>query len=86
MVYEGIKLLTIGMGVVFIFLAILYVLTVVISAVLKGVTEGELADQNRQSKRTQSQPNGSASNVLPTDVHNRLIAIISAAVASHRHK
>ncbi|MDO5673463.1 MAG: OadG family protein [bacterium] len=85
MVVEGLKLMVLGMGVVYIFLALLVVIMHINARLLRGVTERELqapADP-RAAKRKQEKHIKAKAH---TDEKQRVVAVIAAAVAAHRTK
>ncbi len=82
MVIEGVKLMMLGMGVVFIFLLILYVVIELSSLIFKGYTEKEIVFESR--RRASLAPQFKKS---PSEVHDDdavLTAVISAAISRYR--
>ncbi len=85
MVVEGLKLMVLGMGVVFIFLALLVVIMNINAWLLRGATERELqapVDQ-RAARRKQEKTLKAKAH---TDEKQRVVAVIAAALAAHRAK
>ena len=82
---EGLKLMVLGMGVVFIFLALLVVIMNINAWLLRGATERELqapVDQ-RAARRKQEKTLKAKAH---TDEKQRVVAVIAAALAAHRAK
>jgi len=79
MIAEGLKLTVLGMGVVYVFLALLMVLIGVSARLLKPFSDREaLAAASRASRR----PRASAA----SDKSGKIKAVIGAAVAAHRSR
>ncbi len=84
MIIEGFKLMLLGMGVVFIFLLILYGVVELSARVLKGYTEKEIAFENQSRIDMASQSQKSISDDNENDT--ALTAIISAAISRYRNE
>ena len=85
MIIEGLKLMVLGMGVVFIFLILLYVIVAVMAILLKSTSQVELAATTGQSMSTNvTNSQEAVPAVLMED--SRIAAAITAAVAHHRRK
>ena len=85
MVVEGLKLMVLGVGVVYIFLALLVVIMHINARFLRGVTEREMqapVDQ-RAARRKQEKTLKAKAH---TDEKQRVVAAIAAALAAHRAK
>jgi sodium pump decarboxylase gamma subunit len=79
MIFEGLKLAFIGMLVVFSFLIILVILIYISTTLLKSLTEKEKREAMIKSRKKLS----SLDSGIEKD---KLMAIISAAVAAHRRR
>jgi len=78
MIFQGLKLTILGMGVVFCFLVVLLFLIYLSSKLLAPFTEKEMAlAMAKKPARSGKKPSSSGDNL-------KLTAIISAAVAAHR--
>ncbi len=84
MIIEGLKLMLLGMGVVFTFLILLYYAVSALGIILQPYTQKELAllVAARQKERL---PKPASGKQMDADNGN-LIAVISAAVAAHRNR
>ena len=81
MIFEGLKLTLLGMGVVFAFLGLLVVVIRLIARVLKPLTDRELSAQRglvptRKSPRHHQE----------LEEKRRILAVISAAITAHRSR
>ncbi|MGI6639317.1 MAG: OadG family protein [Desulfobulbus sp.] len=90
MLGEGVKLMVLGMGVVFVFLTLLVVVIQINARLLRGVTAREMGEplnlraNPRTEKRKQMAP--SKEKEGQAEEKRRLVAVIAAAVATHRAK
>ncbi len=85
MVVEGLKLMVLGMGVVYIFLALLVVVMHINARLLRGVTEREIqAPVNSRAVQRKRDMNLKAKALA--DEKQRLVAVMAAAMAAHRAK
>ena len=85
MVVEGLKLMVLGMGVVYIFLALLVVVMHINARLLRGVTEREIqAPVNSRAVQRKRDMNLNAKALA--DEKQRLVAVMAAAMAAHRAK
>ncbi len=82
MIIEGVKLMMLGMGVVLVFLLILYAVIELSSLILKGYTEKEVAFENMGRASLAAQYKKSASGVIDDDTVTA--AVISAAISRFR--
>ena len=81
MIFEGLKLTLLGMGVLFAFLGLLVVVIRLIAMVLKPLTDRELSAQRglvpaRKSPRHHQE----------LEEKRRILAVISAAITAHRSR
>ncbi len=87
MVIEGLKLMVLGMGVVFIFLALLVVIMQINARLLRGVTEREMQPPvDIRAERRKREMSQKAKSKVESDEKQRLVAVIAAALAAHRAK
>lgn len=89
MVGEGLKLMVLGMGVVYIFLALLVVIMEVNARLLRGVTEREMqepVDLRAAKRKSASNLKAKTTSKTKADEQQRLVAVIAAALAAHRAK
>jgi len=77
MIIQGLKLTLLGMGVVFSFLVLLFVLIVVFARLLAPFTKKELSQASAR-KPARNKPRQAP------DEHLKLTAVVSAAIAAHR--
>ena len=84
MIIEGVKLMLLGMGVVFVFLFLLYIVILFSSVALRSFTEKELKAMTRQKKEKVVSRMGSATG--EAEDQNLLTAIITAAIETHRRR
>ena len=85
MVVEGLKLMVLGMGVVYIFLALLVVIMHINARFLRGVTEREMqAPVDHRAIRRKKEKNLKAK--TQADEKQRLVAVMAAALEAHRAK
>lgn len=77
MIVEGVKLTLLGVGVVYLFLTLLVVVIKISSRVLKSYTE-------REEAAYMAVPVQRTANRRAEDEQQRIMAVISAAVAAHR--
>ena len=85
MVVEGLKLMVLGMGVVYIFLALLVVVMHINARLLRGVTEREIqAPVNSRAVQRKRDMNLKAKALA--DEKQRLVAVMAAAMEAHRAK
>ncbi|MGI6656423.1 MAG: OadG family transporter subunit [Desulfobulbus sp.] len=83
MIGEGVKLMVLGMAVVFVFLVFMVLVIQLNSIVLSGFTkrEIELDEKRLEEKRLRAMNLKSKSG---TEERQRLIAVMAAAIAAHR--
>ncbi len=87
MVIEGLKLMVLGLGVVFIFLALLVVIMQINARLLRGVTEREMQPPvDIRAERRKREMSQKAKSKVESDEKQRLVAVIAAALAAHRAK
>ena len=85
MVVEGLKLMVLGMGVVYVFLAILVVVMHINARLLRGATERELqAPLDHRAAKRRHEKHIKAK--VHADEKQRIVAVIAAALAAHRAK
>ncbi len=77
MIIQGLKLTILGMGVVFSFLALLFVLILIFAKLLAPFTKKELSLAGAR-KPARNKPRQAP------DEHLKLTAVISAAITAHR--
>ncbi|MDD2464079.1 MAG: OadG family protein [Desulfobulbus sp.] len=77
MIVEGVKLTLLGVGVVYLFLSLLVVVIKLSSRILKPLTDKEEATYN-------AVPTKKAVNRRAEDEQQRIMAVITAAIAAHR--
>jgi oxaloacetate decarboxylase gamma subunit len=82
LVFEGLKLMVIGMGLVFIFLLIMVALINIMAAILRPYTLAEEAALKEEAERIKAKKAAKAKQQGNTNMS----AVISAAVAHHRSK
>jgi oxaloacetate decarboxylase (Na+ extruding) subunit gamma len=82
LVIEGLKLMVIGMGLVYIFLLIMVGLINIMAAILRPYTLAEEAALKAEAERIKAKKAAKAKNQAGSDMS----AVISAAVAHHRSK
>jgi len=70
---QGLDLMLFGMGTVFVFLTVLVIVTVLMSAVIRRWLPGEDMDIQSSAKHH-------------TDVDDRIVSIIQKALAKHRSR
>ncbi|NLZ18254.1 MAG: OadG family protein [Desulfobulbaceae bacterium] len=89
MVGEGLKLMVLGMGIVFVFLTLLVVIMHANARLLRGATEREMqapVDLRTAKHKAGPQPKAKTEVKTKTDEQQRLVAVIAAALAAHRAK
>ena len=82
MIFEGVKLMLLGMSVVFVFLLLLYIVISFSRVALHSFTEKELKSITLQEKEKMVTRKGST--ICDADDKNLLTAIITAAITAHR--
>ncbi len=83
MVAEGIKLMSLGMGVVFIFLLLIFAVVSIFSIFLKPYSYAEIA-AGHPSRQDEGRKRGSLLSPKAGAGDTQLIAVISAAVSKYR--
>ena len=83
MVVEGFKLLILGMGVVFLFLILLFVVISLLNTVLTQFSNTEFLELSKVDASRHQQQKQQQTEAMPDRV---LIAVVSAAVAAYRSR
>ena len=85
MISEGLKLMVLGMGIVFVFLSLLFLILTFLSVIFRSSTEQAKLASEANSKRLPT-PLTKVDNESDLKEDRRLVVIITAAIASHRRK
>lgn len=77
MLLEGVKLTVIGMGVVFVFLVLLWTLMILLTKILASKTQLEILEHEKKERKSRPSSSGNDDEVM---------AAISMAIHTHRKK
>ena len=85
MVIEGLKLMVLGMTIVIVFLAFLYIIVTLLGFLLRSSTQAELTSKIQKVNKMPA-IKAKGNNITSPDLleDSRLVATITAAIACHR--
>ena len=85
MIVEGLKLMLLGMGVVFVFLILIYFIVTLLGVLLKSLVQAEAIKAKEPSKKIKpTETTINSGSVFVEDT--RLVAVITAGIVKHRQK